>query len=70
MLQTSQRTCEFYVTWFTRVFRNGDAGWFAYQTPDGASVMSQDAFFWNCLEIIARELNMQIVLKRAEMHNG
>ena len=58
------------MTWFTRVFRNGDAGWFAYQTPDGNSVMVQDAFFWNCLEIIARELNLQIVLKRAEMNNG
>lgn len=31
--------------------------------------MLQDAFFWNALEIIARELNMKIALERAKMMN-
>lgn len=29
--------------------------------------MYQDAFFWSALEVIARELNAQIALKRQEM---
>lgn len=66
-LTTSQRTCEFYMSWFGRCFRNGETGWFAFQTPDGESIMLQDAFFWNALEVIARELNAQIALQRAKM---
>lgn len=57
--------------WFTRCYRNGDSGWFAYQTPDGDAIMNQDAFFWNALEVIARELNTQIALARAKaQQNG
>lgn len=70
MLTTSHRSCNFYMSWFSRCYRNGEAGWFSYRTPDGEAIMLQDAFFWNALEIIARELNTQIALQRAKMVNG
>jgi hypothetical protein len=43
-LNTSQRTCSYYLAWFGRCYRKGDAGWFNYQTPDGEPVAVQDAF--------------------------
>lgn len=57
---------EFYLTWFTRLYRNGETGWFQFQTPDGKPIIVQDAFFQNSLEIIARELNAQIAIARAK----
>jgi hypothetical protein len=58
----------FYVSWFTRCFRNGEAGWFGYQTPDGLPIAQQDAFFWSAMEVICRKLNEMIVLERAKLN--
>jgi hypothetical protein len=60
------RTVGFYVSWFTRCYRNSDAGWFAYRTPDDHAICDQDAFFWNALETIARKLNEMIALAQAK----
>lgn len=57
------------MSWFGRCYRASDAGWFAFVTPDGLPIMDQDAFFWNALEIIARELNAEIALERAKAAN-
>jgi hypothetical protein len=45
--------------WGDRLVRLPDARWREYN--------DQDAFFWNALEVIARELNAQIALQRAKM---
>jgi hypothetical protein len=34
------------------------------QTPDGRSIIEQDAFFWRALEIIAQSLNAMIANER------
>lgn len=67
-LMTEQRSCSFYLTWFNRCFVAGDAGWHGYQTPDGQPIMSQDAYFWQALETIARKLNEMIALERAKQN--
>lgn len=61
-----QRSVTFYMSWYGRCFRSGENGWFPFQTPDGMSIIDQDAFFWNCLETIARKLNEQIALERSK----
>lgn len=58
--------CSYYVSWFGRCYRKGDAGWFAYTTPDGRPVALQDAFMWNAMEVICRELNVQIAVEQAK----
>lgn len=65
-LTTRQRTCSFYLTWFNRCFVAAEAGWHAYQTPDGQPIMYQDAYFWQALETIGRKLNEMIALERAK----
>lgn len=66
-LTTSQRSCAYYVSWFARLYRNGECGWFLYQTVDGRAIIEQDAFFTQALEVIARELNAKIMLERAKV---
>jgi hypothetical protein len=66
-LNTSQHSCSFYMSWFTRCYETGENGWIVRRTPDGLPVMDQDAFFWNALEWICRELNAQIALERAKL---
>lgn len=56
-LDTSQRSCAFYLTWFFKLYRCGDTGWHNVQTPDGRSIIEQDNFFWVALENIGRKLN-------------
>ena len=63
-INTRQRTAQFYVSWFFRVYRTAETGWHAYQTPDGKSIMEQDAYFWQALEIICRTLNQMISEER------
>lgn len=66
---TSQRTVEFYLKWFNRVYEPTDSGWVVARTPDDRPITEQDAFFWFALEIIARELNSIRALELAKLHN-
>lgn len=54
------------MSWFGRCYHCGEAGWFMYDTPDGQPIIEQDAFFWNAMELICRELNAHIALERAK----
>ncbi len=53
--------------WFFRTHRTNEAGWHSYQTPDGQPIMQQDAFFWQCMEIICRMMNMLIAEERNKL---
>ena len=54
----------FYLSWFSRCFVCGEAGWTFSQTPDGRAIMFQDAYFWRCLEIICSTMNTVYVEQR------
>jgi hypothetical protein len=47
----------FYFQWFFQTFDCSDNGWVRVRTPDGASIMHQDAFFVLATDTIARKLN-------------
>ena len=52
------------MAWFFRTHQSSETGWHHYQTPNGLSIMEQDAFFWQCLEVICRTLNRMIAEER------
>jgi hypothetical protein len=66
-LRTRQRTVDFYLKWFNRVYQPTDCGWVVKQTPDGQPITEQDAYFWFALESIARELNAIRALELAKL---
>jgi hypothetical protein len=55
------------MSWFSRCYHVGEAGWFQFQTPDGKPVMDQDGFFWSAMEIICRQMNATLALERAKL---
>jgi hypothetical protein len=68
-LTTRQRTVDFYLKWFNRVYAPTDSGWVVQRTPDDQPITEQDAFFWFALECIGRELNAIRALEMAKMTN-
>jgi len=64
---TSQRSAQFYVSWFNRCYRVTDSGWVISHTPDGHAIMHQDAFFWRALEIVCGAMNEKL---REDMSKG
>jgi hypothetical protein len=63
-LTTRQRSCSFYLAWFTRIYTVGDSGWFVRDTPDGRPLFEQDAFFWQAIETVARTMNVMLAEER------
>jgi hypothetical protein len=59
-MMTQQRATSYYIGWFMRTHRSSETGWHSYQTPDGLAIMLQDAFFWQCLEVVCRMMNQLI----------
>jgi len=54
---TSQRSCAYYLSWFFQLYEAGESGWVRVRTADGRAIIFQDAFFLQCLDVIARKLN-------------
>lgn len=48
------------MSWFFRLFEATDHGWKNVRTPDGRAIGEQDAYFWLCLEEIARTMNLMM----------
>lgn len=57
----------FYIQWFNRCYEPTDSGWVVARTPDNGPICDQDAFFWFCLEAIARKLNEMRAIEIAAM---
>lgn len=55
---TEQRSCAFYLAWFSRLYVPSEHGWYNTRTPDGGPIMDQDAYFWRALEIICATFNL------------
>lgn len=56
-LTTTHRSVAFYFQWFFQTFELAENGWVRVRTPDGESIMRQDAFFVIASDTIARKLN-------------
>lgn len=57
---------QFYISWFFKLAEQTEYGWWLRNTPDGLPIISQDAYFWRCLEIICVTLGEMIAEERAK----
>jgi hypothetical protein len=58
---TEQRGCSFYIAWFYRCYVPSEHGWYCLRTPDGKSIMDQDAYFWRAVEALCNVHNLMLM---------